>query len=281
MMWSAAQLPAPLQRGLGRALGGLAFHLARHRRHVAETNLALCFPDRPATERARLLRAHFRSLGLGLVETAMAWWTPESRLRQGVTVEGLPHLEAALDQGRGVLLLSAHFTSLEIGGRLLALFAPFHVLYREHRNPLFEEVMQRARRRHFRKAIRRRDMRALVASLKENLPVWYAPDQDYGRRHSLFIPFFGVPAATTTATARLASLSSAPVVPFYQRRRPEGGYHLVILPVLNGFPSGDREADTRRISQVIEELVRQQPEDYLWVHRRFKTRPDGEPRPYG
>lgn len=274
--WLAAQLPFPLQMALGRALGRLAYHLMPGRRRVARINLGLCFPDLDISVRRTLLRDHFRSLGVGVIETAMSWWTPTRKLHQLARIEGLGHLHAALDAGRGVILLSAHFTTLEIGGRLLSLHAPFHVLYRRHKNAAFEAVMQGARERHFEKAIPRDDMRGLLRSLKANMPVWYAPDQNYGAEHSVFVSFFGIPAATITATARLARISGARVVPFFQERLPgTAGYRLRLYPALEDFPTDDEVADTQRINDLIEAEIRKMPAQYLWAHRRFKTQPPG------
>lgn len=274
--WLGAQLPFRLQVGLGRALGRLAYYVMRDRRRVARINLGLCFPELDTDARRDLLREHFRSLGIGVMETAMSWWTPAARLRGLARSEGLEHLHAALDGGRGVILLSAHFTTLEIGGRLLSLQVPFHVLYRRHKNAAFEAVMQRARARHFEKAIPRDDMRGLLKSLRANMPVWYAPDQNYGAEHSIFVSFFGIPASTITATARLARISGARVVPFFQERLPGAqGYRLRLYPALTQFPSDDEAADTQRINDLIEAEIRKMPAQYLWAHRRFKTRPPG------
>jgi KDO2-lipid IV(A) lauroyltransferase len=276
-MWLVAQMPYPLQMAIGRTLGRVMILLGHRRRRIAETNLGLCFPELDKPERKALLKDHFRSLGMGMVETAMSWWTPEARLKPLVRIEGLEHLEAALARGKGVILLSGHFTSLEIGGRLLALFAPFHVLYRRHKNPLFEATMKRARERNYEKAIPREDMRAMLRSLKQNMPVWYAADQDYGREKSVFAPFFGVPAATITATTRLAHSSCAAVVPFFQHRLEDNsGYLLKLYPALENFPGESPEADAECLNRIIEERIREMPEQYLWVHRRFKTRPQGE-----
>ncbi len=282
LLWCVTRLPYAWQLAIGRGLGHLIRLLARERRHIALTNLSLCFPALSESERQRLLDAHFASLGIALVETALGWWGSERRLRGLVTVNGLEHLEAALCRGRGAILLSAHFTTLEIGGRLLSLHAPFHVLYRSHKNPVVETLQRAARRRLFEKAIPRDDLRAMLESLKQNRPVWYAPDQDFGSANSVFVPFFGIPAATLTATSRLARVSGAPVVPFFPRRLPGArGYELTLLPALEGFPGEDIERDTRRLMALVEERIRQQPEQYLWVHRRFKTRPPGEPPVYG
>ena len=276
MGWLVAQLPFPLQLWLGRGLGALAYYSMRSRRRIARTNLGLCFPELDTPARRALLRDHFRALGLGVIETAISWWTPAARLRGLARIEGLEHLQAALGAGRGVILLSAHFTTLEIGGRLLSLHAPFHVLYRRHKNAAFEAVMQRARTRHFEKAIARDDMRGMLKSLKANIPVWYAPDQNYGAEHSVFVSFFGIPASTITATTRLARISGARVVPFFQERLPgTAGYRLRLYPALDNFPTDDDAADTQRINDLIEAEIRKMPAQYLWAHRRFKTRPPG------
>ena len=274
--WLTAQLPYRAQLVLGASIGSVAFHLMRSRRRIARANLALCFPELDKEARRTLLREHFRALGMGVIETAMSWWTPADRLRGLAHLEGQEHLHAALAAGRGVILLSAHFTTLEIGGRLLSLHAPFHVLYRRHKNDAFEAVMRRARARHFEKAIVRDDMRGMLRSLKANMPVWYAPDQNYGSEHSIFVSFFNVPASTITATARLARISGARVVPFFQERLPgAAGYRLKLYPALDDFPTGDEAADTQRINDLIEAEIRKAPSQYLWVHRRFKTRPAG------
>jgi KDO2-lipid IV(A) lauroyltransferase len=280
-LWLVTRLPFGAQMTAGRLIGALALRLAGRRRHIAAVNLQLCFPEQSENERQRLLKAHFDALGKGVVETALAWWGRSARLQDKARVVGLQHLQAARAQGRGVILLSAHFTTLELGGRLLALQSPFHVLYRKHKNPLFEAVMQRARRRRFERAIPRDDTRALLASLKGGMPVWYAPDQNHAGPQAAFVPFFGIPASTLTATARLARLSGAPVVPFFQARLPGSeGYLLVLCPALENFPGADIEQDTARINQLLESVIREIPEQYLWVHRRFKTRPTGEHYPY-
>jgi len=277
----AGRFPYPWQMACGRAIGRLALHLMPRRRHIAQVNLSLCFPQLNEGERLQLVGDHFESLGMGLVETAVAWWAPEHRLRSLARIQGLEHLRNALQRGRGVILLSAHFTTLELGGRLLAAQVPFHVLYRQHKNPLIEHVMRKRRKAHFERAIPRGDIRALLLSLKANMAVWYAPDQNYGREHSLFVPFFGVPAATITATARLARASGAAVVPFFPKRLPDNrGYQLALYPALSDFPSGDDSADAQRINIVIERAIREMPEQYLWAHRRFKTRPPGQPDVY-
>jgi len=281
LLWCTTRLPYSWQTGIGRLLGNTFRLFASHRKHIAQVNLTLCFPELAEQDRQKLLAEHFKSLGIGIMETAMSWWSTEKQLKKLVSIEGLGNLQSALQGGKGVILLSAHFTTLEIGGRLLALHAPFHVMYRKHKNPVIERVMRNARIRNFDRAIPRKDLRAMLQSLKQNLPVWYAPDQDYGARHSIFVPFFGIPAASITASSRLARMSGAAIVPFFQTRLPDNrGYRLTLHPALQDFPGTDIEQDILRINQLIEAEIRKQPEQYLWVHRRFKTRPPGEARPY-
>jgi KDO2-lipid IV(A) lauroyltransferase len=272
----SAALSYRSQLALGRALGRLLYRVLSHRRRIASVNLSLCFPEHGPERREALLWASFESLGIAFLELSLAWWAPDRRLRPLATVEGLEHLQAALAAGRGAILLSAHFTTIEIGGRLLRLYQPFRPIYRPTKNLLWDWVMLHSRERHVQRAIDRRDVRGILRALRSNEPVWYAPDQDYGREHSVFVPFFGVPAATITATSRLAALSGAPVVPFFQYRiAGGGGYRLRIEPALAGFPSEDPVADAERVNRLIEARVREHPEQYLWSHRRFKTRPPG------
>jgi KDO2-lipid IV(A) lauroyltransferase len=282
LLWCLSKLPWTWQLVIGRRIGKLFCRFSSRRRHIAATNLLLCFPELTVAAREKILLEQFASLGIGVMEMAMSWWGHDRRLKKLARLEGLEHLQRALEQGKGVILLSAHFTTLEIGGRLLSMHAPFHVMYRNHKNAAFEATLQAARTRHFEKAIPRGDLRGMLKSLRENIPVWYAPDQDYGREQSIFVPFFGINTATITGTSRLARISKAPVVPFFQTRLPgTQGYQLTLYPALDDFPGASIEADTRRINDIIEARVREQPGQYLWAHRRFKTRPEGEPGVYG
>jgi len=275
------QLPYRLRLAVGRLLGRVMWLLLPRRRRVVAVNLALCFPQLTPAERRRLVRAHFRSAGMGLVEAAMCWWSSDEALAPLAQFHGLEHLDAAAAAGRGVILFSGHVTPLEIGGRLVALKHPLVVMYKSAKDPLFESVLKRSRERHAARAIQRHDVRGLIRSLKEGLVCWYAPDQDFGRKNALFAPFFGIPTATVTATSRFAQTTGAPVVPFFPARRADGrGYDLFFLPALEGFPSGDDLADTSRLNGLLEAHVRRYPEQYIWLHRRFKTRPEGEPDPY-
>lgn len=276
-------LPTAILHALGRNLGRLYRLLGRRRTRIARINIDLCFPELSAAERAALVRRHFEAVGIGLFELGLAWWGSDQRLRQLATWHGLEHLRAAHAQGRGVILLSAHFTTLEFGGRLISMcegFAPIKGLYRPNENPVVERFIRGNRERHFDALILREDIRSMVRTLKAGEIVWYAPDQNFGHKGSVFAPFFGVPAATTTATTRLASLGKAAVMPFFTRRLPDGRYEQIIYPPLDDFPGPSTEDDAERINRIIEDWVRQAPEQYFWTHRRFKDRPDDGPRFY-
>jgi len=267
---------------LGSLLGAAMYRLARHRRHITQRNIALCFPELNSAAQETLVRKTFHSAGISLMETGLAWWGRDSVLSKRVHVEGLEHLQQATASGKGVLLLGAHFTSLEISGRLLSQFHPCAAMYRKHDNPLFEAIIKHSRETHLEKIISRRDMRSMVRALRGGTVVWYATDQDFGPRNSVFAPFFGVQTASLVMTSKLAKLSGAPVVPFFsQRLDDDSGYKLILLPALTDFPSGNDIADATRINAIIEQQVRKAPDQYLWLHRRFKTRPEGEPGLYG
>ena len=281
-MKGMAALPFRWQLFAGRQAGYWASKIMRRRRRIAAINLALCFPELSLEQRADLLEEHFAALGIGLFETAMAWWAPDEKLRGLARVEGTEHLEHALARGRGVILLTGHFTTLELGARFITWRNSFHAMYRSHKNALYEAVMRRERERRSRlPPLPHEDLRGLLRAFKRGRAVWYAPDQNHGLRNSVFVPFFGVPACTVAATSRLAALSGAAVVPYFPRRLAgAAGYEVTILPALENFPSGDVASDTQRINELLEQHIRQAPAQYLWVHRRFKTRPPGSPRIY-
>jgi len=264
-------LPYPLLIALGGALGTLFAWLPLSFVRIARRNLELCFPEKSAAERATILRAHFRSVGIGLFETAMSWWSSDERIRKLSTLQGQEHLDAALARGRGVILLSAHFTTLEIGARSLTARGPTNVMYRPTRNEVLERFLARNRSRHAKRAIPRDDVRALITALKGNEAVWYAPDQAYRKKGAEMVPFFGIPAATNTATSRLARMTGAAVLPYFVERLPGSqGYRATIMPALDDFPSDNAAHDAQRFNELIESQARKVPEQYLWLHRRFK-----------
>ena len=281
MGWVVAHLPLRVAIWLGKALGWLALHLARSRRHIADVNLELCFPELARRERRALLARNFAHTGVGLVEALVVWLNPRRPVHTRCAITGLEHLQEAHRQGRGVLLISAHFTCIDIGSQAMSRVAEVDVMYRENKNPVWEWLQVRGRRHYFDGVVEREDVRQTLRRLKAGRTVWYAADQDYGRKHSVFAPFFGIPAATITATARLAKFNGSPVLFLRQTRNLEAlTWHIQIDPPLAGFPSGDDVADATRINAQIEDAIRRHPEQYLWMHRRFKTRPAGEARPY-
>lgn len=266
-------LPFPVLVFIGQGLGRGLYYLAWRWRLFTYANLRRCFPEKSRAEHQRLAKAHFRAVGVGIFELGLGWWASERRLRRLVQVEGLEQLEKAKAQGKGVLIMSAHFTAFEIGGRLLGLFTPFHLMYRPNKNPVLEYVVQRARRRHFDGIIPSDNVRQLMRSLRQGHCVWYAPDLGYMKRNHVWVPFFNQPAPTNTATARIAKATGAPVVPFYPERLPGArGYRLHLHPALEGFPSDDPAADTVRTNAVLEEQIRKMPEQYFWSFDRFKTK---------
>ena len=275
-MAAMARLPWGLQQGLGRALGGLLRNTMPQRRRIAARNLALCFPELDAGAREHLLRAHFASLGIGLFEFARAWWGSIAPMRRrGLVVEGLEHIEAARAAGRGVIVVSGHFTTLEICGRLMCGHVPLAGMYRPHAEPAMEWAVKRGRLRYAAAMFTKQELRPAVKHLKQGGLLWYAPDQDPSRGESVYVPFFGRPANSLASTHQLARLSGAVVVAFQHARRADGGYTLRVLPMPGDIPSKDATVDTAAVMAAIEAMARAAPDQYLWIHRRFKRQPDG------
>ena len=275
-------LPLQAQFWIGHKLGRLGKIVSIKWQQTAARNLAATFPKQNPADHTKLILQHFRSLGIGLIEMGLAWWGSDQKLKQQVTVEGLEHLDRALEQGKGVILLSAHFTTLEIGGRLLSLFRPLHAMYREQDNKIFNEAMVEGRLSFLQSLVKKGDLRGMLRLLKQNQIVWYAMDQNSSDPSAVFTHFFGIPCSTTATTSKLAAKSGATVIPFSTRRlEPENRYHLTIHPPLNDFPSEDHVADTQQIMDLFESEILKAPEQYLWIHRRFKRQPEGSSPFYG
>ena len=270
-----ARLPWRLQRVLGRWLGGFLHAALRDRRRVAERNIALCFPELEGAQQAALARKSFSELGIGLFEFARAWWGSVQPMRHDLRVEGLEHLAAAREGGRGVIVISGHFTTLEIAARLMCDHAPLAGMYRPHDQGAMEWAVKRGRLRYASHMFTREELRPALKHLKQGGLLWFAPDQDTRRGESVFVPFFGRPAHSLTLTHQLARLSGAAVIAFAHERRADGGYTLRLSPAFADFPSKDATADTARVMAAIEAMVRQAPAQYLWIHRRFKRQPEG------
>jgi KDO2-lipid IV(A) lauroyltransferase len=266
-------LPFQTQLSVGQLLGRVLFTIAPKRRHVVYVNLKLCFPELDEPSLKQMAKQVFIENGIGIIETAMAWWSSREAFRQRVTIEGKEYLEEALSEGRGVILLGAHFSTLDLGGLLFSLFFPLHTMYRPHNNLLMDKVITKGRLRSIDSMIDRSDFRSVLKALKRNEIVWYAPDQDFGPTNSVFAPFFGVPAATVPATARLAKMSKSPVIMLSHHRTIDGQYILRVHPPVKPFPLEDDVASATRINQEIEKGIRYEPTQYMWVHRRFKTQP--------
>lgn len=269
----------PFRAGLmaGRTLGRLIYLITNSGRKIVDINLARCFPEKTAAERERIKRRCYENIGISAIEMAMCWWWPPDKLESIVEIEGREHLDAALDSGRGVILLTGHFTSLEIGGRLLSLFIPMQSIYRTQRNKLFDSFLYTRRCSYLVNMVSRTNTRQLIKGIKNKIPTWYAPDQDFRRERNVFADFMGITAATITASSRLAQSSGAVMLPYYPERKSDGsGYILHIDAPLEGFPSEDELADANLINRSIEKYVRRFPESYMWTHPRFKTRPPGE-----
>lgn len=281
LWWLIAQLPLPVLVALGGLVGRLMYLIGGDRRRIVERNIELCFPELTEAERRDLIRRNFSNYGIGLFEVAIGWWWSNRRLSKVVRLEGLHHLTNL--QGRGGLLMAMHFTTLEIGGQILNMALSIDAMYRPHKNLVYDYLQRKARvkRRSDCYAYPRKDVRGVMKALKAGRIVWYAPDQDYGAKQSVFVPFFCVTAASVTATAKFARAGNAQVFPFtHYRRADNSGFDVVIHPPLEDFPVGDDVADAVRINQVVEHYIRQHPDQYLWAHRRFKTRPPGEPKVY-
>lgn len=276
LMRASVYLPVSMQLWAGSLVAWVMSPFVGKRKKVAQRNLELCFPELTKQQRQQLLETNFRTMGMMLIETALSWWASDERLQKRVKYEGLEHLEAAKQRGKGVILLTGHFTSMELGGRLIMLKTPCYVMFRELKNPLFNAVMMKNRIHHSEGIVLRDDPRSMLRALKQNKVVWYAPDQDFGPKMSIFPTFFGVRAATVPATARMVKMSGAAVLPFVPRRQADGTYTITIGEALTDFPSGDDIDDAQRINDLLEQEIRKSPEQYYWVHRRFKTQPDSE-----
>jgi len=280
LLWLLHWLPLSLLAPIGVALGELAFRLAADRRRVTRRNLELCFPELSAPERERLARAHFHAFARALVDHGILWWGSRERLCRIVRLEGREH---ARPDGRPVIWLAPHFVGLDMGGIRASIDTPTASSYTRQKNRYLDRVIRRGRER-LGKALlfsRQDGIRPIVRALQDGWPLYYLPDMDFGPKESIFVPFFGVPAATVPALARLARVSGAAVVPMVTRQLPGGGGYVArYYPAWDNFPSGDIEADTRRMNAFIEERVREMPAQYLWSHKRFKTRPPGEPKIY-
>ncbi|MDR0440880.1 MAG: lysophospholipid acyltransferase family protein [Candidatus Accumulibacter sp.] len=283
LFWLLHFLPLPALAAIGNTFGCLLFFLGRRRRAVVRINLELCFPEITVTERERLVRAHFRTLGRSILERSLLWWSRRERLERMIRLEGAEKLRAQLDAGRPVILLTPHFVGLDAGGVAVAMRFDSLSMYAEQTNPVFDRLLLDGRLRFGDQLLltRQDGIRAAVRAMKSGRPFYYLPDLNTRRREAVFVPFFGVPAATTDGLSRLARVAGATVLTCVTRMLPGGrGYVTEIGDAWENFPTADATTDTARMNAWIETAVRTMPEQYYWVHRRFKTRPVGEVKPY-
>ena len=281
LLWSLHILPLPVLALLGNALGLLLYMFAKERRQVATINLRLCFSEMGEKERTRLVLRNFMAFGRSLLERSVLWWSSAARIKRLVRVEGLEHFEAA--KGKPLILLTAHFVALDVGGNWLSQHTDVVTVYSKQKDPYFDKLFFKKRTRFGQQRLysRQDGMRSVVKAMREGHPLYYFTDQDFAAKEALFIPFFGVPASTLTTIPRLAEMTGARVVPIITKVLRYGkGYELRFYPAWENYPSGDIAADTRRMNEFIEQRILEMPEQYFWPHKRFKTRPEEETRFY-
>ena len=282
LLYLISWLPLKLQYVIGRQLGRFLY-TNRRLQHIARTNITRCLPELDTEQTESLIRKYFENQGIDLIETMYGWAGDGLKITADHQIEGIEHVKAALQQDRGIILLGSHFSNVDLGCMLLVNSAreeklfEFSALYREQKNPVFDWFMKRGRLKYIKQAIPANEIRPILRELKKKKIVWFAPDMDVGDQNSTFAPFMGIQASTTTAISRLAAMTNAIVIP-YANYRTEGRfqYKLKYFPPMADFPSDDEVADATRLNQFVEQLVREKPESYLWILRRFKTRPPGE-----
>ncbi|MGE0873351.1 MAG: lipid A biosynthesis acyltransferase [Burkholderiales bacterium] len=281
LMWLAHLLPSGVLARIGDAVGVAAYWLIAERRAVTRANLRLCFPSMPAHEREALARRYFRAFARSFIDRALLWWAPRARVESFVRIEGLEHLRA--HHGAPVVLLAPHFVGLDAGFARLACELDMVSMYANQKDARFSALLLQGRMRFGdqRLVSRQQGIRATLSAMRAGRPFYYLPDMDYGPRDAVFVPFFGVAAATVQGLSRIARIAGARVVPAVTRMLPAGaGYVLRLEPAWEDFPGADPLADARRMNAFIEQRVLEMPEQYHWMHKRFKTRPPGEPRVY-
>lgn len=281
LLWLIHFLPFRVLVWIGTTLGSLLYLIAAERRKVGTINLKLCFPDLSDEARKKLLREHFKMFARGLIERTILWWSSAEYISSLIRVEGVEHFEAV--KNKPSILLTPHFVGMDVGGQWIAQHTDTVCMYANQKNIYLTELLlkKRARFRNQRLYSRQQGLRPILKGMRAGMPFIYPPDQDQGVKDGAFIPFFGVPAATMTSVARIAQMAGAKVVPSITRLLPGGeGYVLTFYPAWENYPSGDDIADARRMNEFIEDRVREMPEQYFWLHKRFKTRPEGEKKFY-
>ena len=269
-------LPHRMALGVGKAIGRLTHRIASIRRAIVRRNIELCFPELNLQERNQLARRHFEALGMSIIELGLGRWASDDEIMALTSIDGLEHLEGPIQDGKGVILLGAHFTTLEISGRALRFVGvPYDAVYRRNRSEFVTEFLRTGRERSANTTIEKRDIKSMVRKLRSGGVVWYAPDQSYDRKGAEVVPFFGIPSMHTTATSALARLGHAVVVPFFPQRLADGTYLIKMYPPLEDFPGSDPVEDVKKYVRALEDGIRDCPEQYFWIHRKFKNLPEG------
>ncbi|EPN4987276.1 LpxL/LpxP family Kdo(2)-lipid IV(A) lauroyl/palmitoleoyl acyltransferase [Vibrio alginolyticus] len=277
VMYLLSLLPFKVQLALGRNIGRLAMRFMRKRQVTIRRNLELCFPHMEKCQREAILKDNIDNTGIALFETAMAWFWSDKRVNKHVTIKGMEHLEALEKSGKGALMLAVHSMNLELGARAFGIKKSGTGVYRPNNNPCFDYFQYKGRSRSNRTLIDRKNVKAMLEALKTGERVWYAPDHDYGNRRSTFAPLFAVKnACTTTGTSLLVDSTDCAIVPFTMVRRKDGHYTLTISAPVDGFPKEDHQRAAAFVNQIVETSIMASPSQYMWLHRRFKTRPEGE-----
>ena len=283
LLWLISRLPPRWQMGIGRFFGRAVYRLSSKLRHITETNIKLCFPELTQAEQTALIKKNFESLGLGIIETGMAWWTSDKKLKAQCKFEinGYDSFKKISTPGKSIIFLSPHFTCLEMIGRMAGPLHPITAMYRPHKNRLLALMQTHFRQKYSLKQIAKHRMREVLNTMKDNQGLWYAYDIDAGKKRGVFAPFFGIQTASLTSLSRVASMTNALVIPIDFCRLDDGwGYRLNFYPPLENFPGENFVADATRLNAHIEKSVRNNPEQYIWQYKRFKTRPEGEKRFY-
>ncbi|MBV7538611.1 lipid A biosynthesis acyltransferase [Duganella sp. sic0402] len=283
LMWLLHWLPLPLLGRFGKAIGSLLFIALRSRRHIALTNLRLTMPELSEAERVDIARRHFQAYSRSVWERAVLWWAPESRLKRLIKIAPDGEIPVAAMTEKPTILLCPHFVCLDVAGAAIAMEASASSMYVTQKNAAFDKVLRagRARFKPVKLFTRQDGIKPILRALRDKLPYFMLPDMDFGEKDAEFVPFFGIEAATLTATARIAATTGAQVMPVIATFLPDyQGYCVKFYPVWDNYPGDDMVAATRRMNQFIEERVREAPAEYFWTHKRFKTRPNGEPSLY-
>jgi Kdo2-lipid IVA lauroyltransferase/acyltransferase len=273
-------IPLKLQYPIGRFFGSFLFIILKSRRNIVKKNIKLCFPELSLKEHNKLCKEVFHENTIGFLEAAYTWWQKPDSIFKNTDYHGIELIEEALKKGKGVLLIGAHFSNLELAALLIGHKISLNVTYRMQNNPIVNAIITKKRKRYFNKTIDRKDTRSFLKSLKNNEVVWYAPDQDYGMAHSIFAPFFGIDAATISATSKLLQFNNSEALFLTHQRNEFNRYQITISKFKDNLPSGSIETDAKIINQKIEKEIRKYPAQYMWTHRRFKSRPNNEPSIY-